>query len=84
MTLLQIDDEGNEFPVGSFELDPGESADVSVTHGTNREDQILFSVLNGTVTVTIGGMTQTVGSGGQMTASHGSDRSDGGDRVRRG
>ncbi|MEO8682907.1 MAG: HYR domain-containing protein, partial [Vicinamibacterales bacterium] len=56
VTLLQIDDEGNEFPVGSFELDPGESADVSVTHGTNREDQILFSVLHGTVTVTIGGV----------------------------
>jgi N-acetylneuraminic acid mutarotase len=69
VTLLQIDDQGNEFPVGSFELDPGESADVSVTPGTNREDQILFSVLSGTVTVTIGSTTQTVGAGGQMTAA---------------
>jgi N-acetylneuraminic acid mutarotase len=69
VTLLQIDEEGNEFPVGSFELDPGESADVSVTPGTNREDHILFSVLNGTVTVTIGGTTQTVGGGGQVTVT---------------
>jgi hypothetical protein len=67
VTLLQIDDQGNEYPVGSFELDPGESADVSVTHGTNREDRILFSVLNGSVTVTIGGVTQTVDEGGQVT-----------------
>ena len=69
VTLLQIDDEGNQFPVGSFELDPGESADVSITHGTNREDQILFSVLKGTVTVTIGGVTQTVGEGAQATVT---------------
>jgi len=65
--LLQIDDEGHQVEVGSFDLDPGESADVSVTPGTNREDLILFSVLNGSVTVTIGDVTQTVSAGQQVT-----------------
>jgi hypothetical protein len=66
--LVQIEeDTGNQVEVGSFDLDPGESADVSVTPGTNREDLILFSVLNGSVTVTIGDVTQTVGAGQQVT-----------------
>jgi mannose-6-phosphate isomerase-like protein (cupin superfamily) len=66
--LVQIEeDTGNQVEVGSFDLDPGESADVSVTPGANREDLILFSVLNGSVTVTIGDVTQTVSAGQQVT-----------------
>ena len=66
--LAQIEvDSGNQVEVGSFDLDPGESADVSVTPGTNREDLILFSVLNGSVTVTIGDVTQTMSAGQAVT-----------------
>ena len=42
--IVQVDDLGGEFHAGSFDLDPGESADVAVTPGVDRQDQIEFSV----------------------------------------
>jgi N-acetylneuraminic acid mutarotase len=69
VTLLQIDDERNEIPVADFTLDPGESADVSITPGIDRADHMLFSVLNGTVTFVTGVGEQTVDAGGQATVT---------------
>jgi hypothetical protein len=70
--LLQIEEDGgNQVEVASFDLDPGESADVSITPGANqysdRGDVITVSVLNGSVTVTIGDVTQTVNAGQHAT-----------------
>jgi hypothetical protein len=65
VTLLQVADDGSEFPVADFDLDPAESADVSIEPGLNREDHLTFSVLRGTVTFDVGGVTQTVGQGQQ-------------------
>jgi N-acetylneuraminic acid mutarotase len=67
--LLQIDDQGNEVPVGGFVLDPGESADVSITPGADRNDHIVVSALSGDVEVTIGHDTETVGEGTQSNLS---------------
>jgi hypothetical protein len=63
VTLLQIDDDGTQNAVADFLLDPGESADVHVTQGANREDLIEFSTLAGTITAQVGGATQTIGEG---------------------
>jgi hypothetical protein len=63
VTLLQINDDGTQVPVGSFDLDPGESADVDIAQGASRQDQIGFSALKGTVSVEMGGVTQTISEG---------------------
>lgn len=66
--IVQIEEEsGSEVEVGSFDLDPGESADVTVTPGTNRQDFVHFSALHGSVEVTLAGITQTVGEGEPVT-----------------
>jgi N-acetylneuraminic acid mutarotase len=64
VTLVQIADDGTPpFPVAEFDLDPGEAVDVRVEEGTNRQDHLTFSVLQGTVTIDVGGVTQTVEQG---------------------
>jgi hypothetical protein len=62
--LLQIHDDGTQAPVGTFFLDPGESADVDVTGGTDgRDDLIGVSALVGDVETNIGGETHIVAHG---------------------
>ena len=62
VSVLRIQDDGTETTTGSFDLDPGESADIDVTQGTNgQDDQIGISALVGDITTTIGGQTRTVG-----------------------
>ena len=52
--------------IGAFELDPGESADVAVRPDAfGRRDDLLISVISGTVDVTLSGQTQTLHSGQQ-------------------
>jgi hypothetical protein len=63
VTLVQIADDGSEIPVGSFDLDPGESADVNVTPMPTREDVIEFMALQGSVTAEVGGVAKTIGEG---------------------
>jgi hypothetical protein len=63
VTMLQMADDGSEIPVGSFDLDPGESADVNVTPGPNREDVLAVTALKGTVSAEVGGITHTIAEG---------------------
>jgi len=52
--------------LGSFDLDPGESADVHVVLGASSdEDQVQVQVLHGTVTFTVAQRTVTLGEGDQ-------------------
>ena len=68
VTLIQVADDGSpDFPVADFDLDPSESADVRIEEGMNRQDLLTFSVLHGTVTFDVGGVTQTVVEGQQAT-----------------
>jgi N-acetylneuraminic acid mutarotase len=67
VTLLQVEDDGTQVPVGSFDLDAGESADVNVTQGANREDAVEFISLNGTVNVEVGGVAQVLAEGQRTT-----------------
>ena len=63
ITLLHVTS-GGAVPVGSFVLDPGESADPQIVPGSNGSaDEIRVEVLTGTVTVEVQGQTQTVGAG---------------------
>jgi hypothetical protein len=61
--LLQVDDAGGESHAASFELDAGESADVAIVPGVDRQDQLQLTVLQGTVPATVGAVTQTLGQG---------------------
>jgi hypothetical protein len=62
--LLQVQEDGTQAPVGSFFLDPGESADVDITGGTDgRDDMIGVSALVGDVETNIGGPTRIVAHG---------------------
>jgi HYR domain-containing protein len=62
--LLQVQDDGTQAPVGSFFLDPGESADVDITGGSDgRDDVIGVSALIGDVESNIGGETRIVAHG---------------------
>jgi hypothetical protein len=64
VTLVQVGDDGLEMEVGSFELDPGESAEVTeVTPGPDRADTLELSVLEGEVEVTFNGETTTLEEG---------------------
>jgi len=63
VTLMQVGDDGSQIPVATFDVGPGASVDVSVTPRAKRQDDLDISVLAGTVTVTIGGLTQTIGTG---------------------
>jgi N-acetylneuraminic acid mutarotase len=64
-SLVQIDDNGTETPVADILLDPGESIDVSVQQGLNREDRLTFTGLLGSIQISIDGTTQTVDQGSQ-------------------
>jgi len=64
VVLLQIHEDGVQAPVGSFFLDPGESADVDITGGSDgRDDVIGVSALVGDVETNIGGATRIVAHG---------------------
>jgi hypothetical protein len=67
--IVRMNEDGTEEVVGSYELDPGEIADAVIVPGaTPADDRITLSVLQGEVTVTIGGDTVTVGAGESVTA----------------
>jgi len=62
--LLQIHEDGAQAPVGSFFLDPGESADVDIIGGTDGLDDVIgVSALIGDVETNIGGQTHIVAHG---------------------
>ncbi len=64
VTLVQVGDDGLEMEVGSFELDPGESAEVTeVTPGPDRADTLELTVLDGEVEVTFNGEVTTLTEG---------------------
>lgn len=66
--LLEVREDGTEVVVGTFALDPGEVADAVVTAGVDGADDIIaVQVLSGSVDVTIGGQTQSVGEGQSAT-----------------
>jgi hypothetical protein len=62
-----VDSNGTE--VGSFTLDPNESVDVNLTDGANGGASVEVEVLDGTVTVSAFGQTQTMNSGDSGTFS---------------
>ncbi len=63
VTLLQMADDGFDIPVASFDLDPGESADVSVTPSPAREDVIGIASLAGSIDAEVGGIPRTIAEG---------------------
>jgi large repetitive protein len=65
VTLLQVDDDGAQNAVADLSVDAGESVDVAVQPGAERQDQIQISALAGDITVAIGGATQTISEGEQ-------------------
>ncbi len=64
VALLQVEeDSGVDIEVGSFDLDPGESADVDVIPGVERQDTVTLSSLAGTVTGELSGTPVIVAAG---------------------
>ena len=67
--VARVNDNGSQEVIGSYQLDPGETADAEVVAGgAAGDDQLVFSVLQGEVTVTIGTDVVTVGAGETVTA----------------
>jgi hypothetical protein len=67
--LIQTDRDGSETLVGSYQLRPGASVDVSVSPRTGHDGQIRFKVLRGNVPVTTKGTTRTLKAGQRTTMS---------------
>jgi hypothetical protein len=63
VSILRIQEDGTAIPIGSLDLDPGESADVGVTQNTNGPDLLEIFALIGDIKATIGGQTRTIGQG---------------------
>jgi hypothetical protein len=62
--LMEIDGAGRETIVGSYQLRPGASVDVSAApRAPGRQRQFRFKVLSGDVPVTVRGRTRTLKSG---------------------
>jgi hypothetical protein len=67
--VIQVNDDGTQDVVGTYQLDPGEAVDVEIRPAdSDGEDQIVFSVLQGEVTVTLGTDVVTVAAGQTATA----------------
>jgi len=60
VTVLLLDE--HDVPFGSFALDPGETVDVEV-QGPPGSEEVIVTVLAGTVDVTISGLTETLTAG---------------------
>jgi hypothetical protein len=71
VTLLQMADDGSDIPVATLKLDPGESADVSVTPMPSREDVVEIAAVVGSIDAEVGGIPQTIAEG--TTARRGLD-----------
>jgi hypothetical protein len=65
--LLRIDDDGRETIVGSYQLDPNASVDVSALQATPGEDRVRFNVLRGNVPVRVGALRRTLKPGQEET-----------------
>jgi hypothetical protein len=66
--ILQIDDAGQETVIGTYQLTPGASVDVSVmAGGVGHDDQVYVDVVRGSVVVKRSGVTRTLGPGESAT-----------------
>lgn len=66
--LVQVDGTGRDTFVGSYQLRPGASVDVSAVPGAlGRYSQVRFKVLRGSVPVTVSGRTRSLKSGERAT-----------------
>ena len=66
--LVQIDGAGPDTVVGSYQLRPGASVDVSaLPRAPGRDGQFRFKVLRGSVSVTVSGRTRTLKAGEAAT-----------------
>jgi hypothetical protein len=66
--LVQIDAAGQDIIVGSYQLRPGASVDVSaLARAPGRDGEFRFKVLKGSVSVTASGRTRTLKPGERAT-----------------
>jgi hypothetical protein len=62
--ILQVDPAGEETVVGTYQLNPGARVDVSVGDAApGRDGDVRVEAIQGSVTVTVGGTTRTLGEG---------------------
>ena len=67
--IIRTNEDGSEEIIGAYVLDPGETVDMEVVPGaTAADDEIVFTVLAGEVTVTLGDDIVTVGEGETIEA----------------
>jgi hypothetical protein len=68
LRVQQIDAAGRDIIVGSYQLQPGASVDVSaLARAPGRDGEFRFKVLKGSVSVTASGRTRTLKPGERAT-----------------